>query len=255
MDRSFLSHAAVIAASRDFVCVRLLSYENKDEMAFLKTFGAGKSGEVENTVFCFLTPDGKKLLSRASRGPRGTAQQLSDTMNAIAKDFSVDKNKRLDLPVVANARLALNVAACDRQPLVVIQINDAGKRERLSAELAQLAWRPEFIGRFVFAVAEDRKELGFLSGAAPEAAVIIIEPDKYGMKGKTLASTVADASPTKLASTLKTALDRWQQPERNFWQHVKDGQKQSVFWETVTPVTDPMELRAREKGRKKSPQD
>src|ERR1019366_3502566 len=87
MDRSFLSDPAVIAASRDFVCVRLMSYENKDEAAFLKSFGASKSGELENTVYCILASDGKRTLIKATRGPRGEPARLAVTMIGIAKDF------------------------------------------------------------------------------------------------------------------------------------------------------------------------
>jgi hypothetical protein len=68
MDKSFLSDPDVIAASRKFICIRLLSYENKEEAAFLKTFNVGRNGDVENTVFCILSPDAKQRLSRASRG-------------------------------------------------------------------------------------------------------------------------------------------------------------------------------------------
>ena len=42
MDRSFLSRPEVIAASEAFVCVRLTSYENADEMAFLKDMFVGR---------------------------------------------------------------------------------------------------------------------------------------------------------------------------------------------------------------------
>ena len=36
MDRSYLSQQDVIAASRPFICVRLTTYESKEEGAFLK---------------------------------------------------------------------------------------------------------------------------------------------------------------------------------------------------------------------------
>ena len=47
----------------------LMSYESKEEAALLKSFGAGKSGEAENTLFCILGPDGKRLI-KATREPR-----------------------------------------------------------------------------------------------------------------------------------------------------------------------------------------
>ena len=65
MDRSFLSKPEVIAASRAFVCVRLTTYEDKEEGEFLTTFRVTCSGELENTVFTILSSDGKKQLARA----------------------------------------------------------------------------------------------------------------------------------------------------------------------------------------------
>jgi hypothetical protein len=252
MDRSFLSDPAVIAASREFVCVRLMSYENKEEMAYLKSIGAGKSGEAENTVLAMLAPDGNRLLTRASRGPRGEAGQLAETMTRLAKDFTPrqDGKHRPELPLVANLRLAINVAACDHQPLVVIQ----RANDQLAAP-SDLAWSPEFIGRFVYVLVKDRKELGLLDGAMPEATVFVVDPDTYGLKGKVLHQIDGELSARRLTQALTTGLAKFQRRMPNFWQHVKQGQSQGVFWETQTPVTDPMELRAREKGRKKPAQD
>src|SRR5438132_10035446 len=87
MDRSFLSQAPVIEASRHFVCVRLTTYENKEEGDFLKSFKVTRSGELENTVFTILSPDGKRQLARAARAARqtfGDAARMAETMNRLA---------------------------------------------------------------------------------------------------------------------------------------------------------------------------
>ena len=47
MDRSYLSDPAVVAASRSFVCVRLLTYENAREAELLRGIFRGRSGELE----------------------------------------------------------------------------------------------------------------------------------------------------------------------------------------------------------------
>ena len=173
-------------------------------------------------------------------------------MTRIAKDFPPKDAEvpRRALPLVANLRLAINVAACDRQPLIVLQAGDEAARKKLHEELAVLAWSPEFIGQFVY-VAASRKELGLIDGVRTEAAVFAVQPDTFGLKGKVLHQANADVSARRLADTLKTGLARFQRDDRSFWQHVKLGQQKGVFWQTLTPVTDPMELRAREKGRKK----
>ena len=38
MDRSYLSDPDVVSASRDFVCVRLVTFEDAEEMALLALF-------------------------------------------------------------------------------------------------------------------------------------------------------------------------------------------------------------------------
>src|SRR2546421_4231875 len=119
MDRSFLSQPEVIAASRKFVCIRLLSYENKNEAAYLKAICPTRSGELENTVVCMLSPDAKKMLSPAARGTQqlfGNAANMASSLNKVAETIE-SKPASLDLPEVANVRLGLDVAASDKQPL------------------------------------------------------------------------------------------------------------------------------------------
>src|SRR5437763_10373454 len=131
MDRSFLSKPEVIAASVRFVCVRLMSYEDADEMKFLKGVFTGRSGEAENTVFTVFSPDGKKTLVRAGRSTRQgyrDAADLAATMERVAKPFNAKDEGTAALPLVANVRLGVNVAACDNQPLVVLVGDDKSRQ-------------------------------------------------------------------------------------------------------------------------------
>src|SRR5438067_2964157 len=130
MDRSYLSKPEVIAAAREFVCVRLMTYEDPFEAEFLKSFRITRSGDVENTTFTILAPDGKKQLARASRSAKGAfrdAAQMAETMARIAKEHP-GKPSANDapppLPTVTTVRLAVDVAACDNQPLVVVFAED-----------------------------------------------------------------------------------------------------------------------------------
>jgi hypothetical protein len=43
----------------------------------------------------------------------------------------------------------------------------------------------------------------------------------------------------------------WQPEDKTFSNHVREGHKLGVFWQTQTPVTDPQEARARERGKRK----
>src|SRR5947209_8249 len=137
MDRSFLSDADVIAASRKFVCVRLTTYEDKAEADFLRSFQVTRSGELENTVFTILSPDGKRQLARASRSARqtfGDSERMAATMDRLCREFENRKSAQgqlPELPQVANVRLAINVAACDNQPLVILFAKDEKTRRKL----------------------------------------------------------------------------------------------------------------------------
>src|SRR5579884_168073 len=135
MDRSFLSRPEVIAASRKFVCVRLATYENKEEGEFLKSFHVTRSGELENTVFALLAPDGKQRLARASRSARqtfGDAGRMAEALDRIARQYPGKPAEGAPpLPAVANVRLAVDVASCDGLPLVVVFAPDEKQRRSL----------------------------------------------------------------------------------------------------------------------------
>jgi hypothetical protein len=251
MDRSFLSQAAVIEASRQFVCVRLLTYENEEEGIFLKSLFRTRSGELENTVFAVLAPDGKRVLVAAHRSARhefSDAGELADSLNRVARPFTDRKERReRALPLVANVRLALNVAACDSRPLVVILAEEAPARKRLEGTLVELAWSDRFIGQFVYVAAASTKDLSAIRGLEPGSGVIVVEPGRYGVDGKVLAQAAASASRDQLARVLREAAAACRPQTKSYPAHIQDGREQKIFWETATPVTDPMERRARER--------
>lgn len=56
MDRSFLFQPQVIPALRNFIRVRLATYEDETEAASLKAFTSTKSGELENNVLGIMAP-------------------------------------------------------------------------------------------------------------------------------------------------------------------------------------------------------
>jgi len=58
MDESFLSDTNIIRESRNFVCIRLATYEDSAEADYLRQVFSGRSGELDNTVFALMNPDG-----------------------------------------------------------------------------------------------------------------------------------------------------------------------------------------------------
>src|SRR5262249_14780832 len=153
------------------------------------------------------------------------------------------------LPRVSNLRLAIDVAACDNQPLVVLFGTDAAALKTLEQRLIPLAWRPPFLGRFIYVHTALAREIKELAGARVEAGVLVVQPDQFGLKGTVLAQIRADADRTELVECLQQGMTRHQRVAKDFGSHVGMGHQQGIFWETVIPVTDPMELKARERGR------
>ncbi len=256
MDRSFLSRAEVIAASRKFVCIRLTTYENQEESEFLKSLWVNRAGDLENTVFTLLSPDGKRPLVRPSRSMDhafADAGQMAETMDRIAGEYGKLRDAGTSvppLPLVNGVRLAVNVAACDNRPLLVVYAEDDAARKSLIEKVAPLAWSNEFIGRFVCVAAPSAKELGMMNGTV-KPGVLVVEPDAYGLKGMVLEQVGAGESAERIAESMRTGLSRHQRREKEFREHVQQGKQAGIFWETLLPVTDPWEKMARERGRER----
>ena len=62
------------------------------------------------------------------------------------------------LPYLADLRLALNVTAADRHPLVVVYSKSAEERNKMEHELSRVAWSDQFIGEAQYVSASDASE-------------------------------------------------------------------------------------------------
>jgi hypothetical protein len=245
MDRSFLSDPSVVAASREFVCARLLTYESAEEARFLESLFRGASGQLENTVFTFLDTDGRTPLTRAGRSPdhvfRGPAEeavkQMASSMKRMAADHLGDPSAARGVPWLVDLRRGLDVAACDLLPLVVVVAANGEARKKVEDALAPLAWSPAFIGRFEYAPAEPG-DLGKIDGARRQEGIVVVEPDAFGMKGKALAQS-ATAGPDDLKKALDAGLKAFQPKPKDSRRHIDEGRRAGVYWKTEIPVTDP----------------
>src|SRR5688572_17584766 len=122
MDRSFLFEPAVVAKSRDFVCIRLATYESASEAKVLTSVFTARSGVLENTVFAMLAPDGTTPLVRSGRMWReafGTPEEGIRRMGEFAAKYSGTAPVGGEVPWLVDLRRAMNVAACEIQPLEI----------------------------------------------------------------------------------------------------------------------------------------
>jgi hypothetical protein len=260
MDRSFLSVTPVVQASRRLVCIRTLTYENTAERDFQRSLFIGRSGDVENTTFCILSPDGKNPLTRVGRGVRQVFQspeQMAGWMNQAADYYDEERRKAglkpeslAALPLVETVRVGLNTAAADNLPLVVLYGKTPDEASRLEAAAADLAWKPEFIGRCAYASTTSAADLSEVESGAAKPGIFVIQPERFGLAGRTLARAEPSASPGQLAETLRQGLRAFRPRLLAGFEYLRAGQAAGVFWDTKLPVTDIQEAQARERTRR-----
>lgn len=261
MDRSFLADEHVIAASRKFVCIRLATYEDAEENKILAEIFS-RQGVLENTVFTLLSPDGKESLVTAGRSPAWAfggvsgpgineqpeiaIQRMAATMEAIALTFPGKEEvakQEASLPIIADLRLALNVSAADRQPLVAIYSPDTTQRETLTAELAKIAWSKPFIGKAQYVVVSDPAEFKQVSGFQPESGLVVIQPDTFGLKGQVIQQIDVTTKEIELPQILAEALRRHQPSQLTYDEHRRAGSQAGARWTSKTPNQEQAEGR------------
>lgn len=229
MDRSFLSQPEVVRASRKFVCIRLATYEDAQEARLLTSLFVGGSGQLENTTFAILSPDGQRPLVRSGRSPDFAFRDAADMatqMDQIARQFGVQPGPAGGLPALSDFRLAVNVAACENQLLLVLVRSEG--QSAWESRFRQLAWEPELRGRVVLCV----ERPGRLA-----SGLWILRPDTYGQKARALVRLDPDAR------HLVTQVCQWLKenslPAKDVRSHIAEGNRRGVYWQTKIPVTDP----------------
>lgn len=252
IDNGWLFHEDVIKASKDFVCIRLTSYESETEAAFV----AKLEGNPVNTVFAVLGPDGTPAIPMKGRG-RGPGELFSDTadmvkrMGEIAAKFPGRQVTGVPaLPVTLDARLGLAVASADLQPLVLVVAPDSAARSALEAKVASLAWSKEMRGRFAYASAATVTGLKLGGGRGLTSGVLVIEPDIFGMSGTIVKEVAAVDVDTKLAGSMRDTVASHVRATKSREQLRRMALKQGVFFETGLPVTGKKEAEDRENYRK-----
>ncbi len=268
MDRSFLSDANVVAASRDFVCIRLTTYEDQAEADFLRTIYVGKSGGLENTTFAILSADGKTKLTKTGRAPfheYRNSRSMAAGMQEIAKSNNVQPETMFTdtkLPFTKNLEIGLNVAASDGLPLVVIVAEDEKQLNALAGNALAAAWSKSVAGQFVYAAVLDQDQLKPITGRVTNSGtkqvadenwngILIVEPDQFGVSGKVLATLALDSDSEAIHKAFNEAIASYPHKVHDHQAHVKLGIELGLDWESEIPETDPESLRAKERARGK----
>ena len=259
MDRSFLTVDNVVKASRQFVCIRLATYEDQAEARFMKDLVRTRSGELENTVFGILSPDGRSSLARSGRGPHAfrTAAGLSSEMLRIAARYK-QKSKPLwtntQMPYVKSVELALNVAACDRLPAVIIVAPTQADREQIENQLLPAVWSEPYAGRFVYALASKQSQLKPITKSVFTPSILIVQPGVFGLTAEILQRVSSDQlrtdSATQTTSQKLTKICQNFEPQvMDYRTHINLGINLDIDWKTEIPVTDRQSIQAKQRSR------
>ena len=263
MDGSFLSTRATVEASRPFVCIRLATYENQDEVDFMKRLYGSYTGEIANTMFALLSPDGKARLSEADRSPaqvfggviqrrasqpgaaeqnKAAAARMVESMEVISLAYPGKEGAAggpQALPYLGDLRMAVNVAACDNQPLLVVYAEKLGELARLEKALQPIAWSKEIIGRTLYVPASDAAEYTrYIKGGKPLAGYALVAPEPYGRHATPLLAIDGETKPESVRQQLIAALALYNPPPKDFEKHEAEGLKAGIQWKPKTPITD-----------------
>jgi hypothetical protein len=263
MDGSFLSTRATVEASRPFVCIRLATYENQDEVDFMKRLYVSYTGEIANTMFALLSPDGETRLSEADRSPaqvfggviqrrasqpgaaeqnKAAAARMVESMEVISLAYPGKKGAAgapQALPYLGDLRMAVNVAACDNQPLVVVYAEKSAELAQLEKALQPIAWSKDVIGRALYVAVSDATEYArYIKGKKPAAGYALVAPEPYGRHATPLLAIDAATKPDRVRKQLIAALALYNPPPKDFEKHEAEGLKAGIKWRPKTPITD-----------------
>ena len=241
MDRSYLSDQAVVAASRGFVCARLLSFEDAEEAALMRRLMRGRG--LVNTVFTILDPSGQRPLVRPGRSPTGpykSGAAMAAAMRKISARYPGKPRiaaRDLGLPLLRDVRLALNVTECDAQQLVVLK-GDPEDTEKLEDLLCELCWSDELIGRFLYCRADDETEWAAVKGneKAPDVGLLVVQTRTYGLSGEVVGSAPAHVSAKKLKKLLVDAATSFSPRPVDTRRLRRRGRRDGVRWQPELPL-------------------
>ena len=215
----------MIEASRDFVCIRIESYESEENQEVVRSF---LNGRFANTAFCVLAPDGKKHLTRSGRSPRQVGLDIEEIV-ALAKNYR-PKGDVSDsrLPDYNSFKLALNVASADQKVLVLVA-GDSTEVANAEKRLRPIAWANDIIGRFEYDLETDINAWGkpLSKKGSHDNGIFLIKPDEFGLDGEVLARLPLDAPQADIATAMKRANSTYVETtnKKIYSEHVSEGRR------------------------------
>jgi len=147
-------------------------------------------------------------------------------------------------------RLALNVTAADRQPLIVVYSKSVEQRKKMEQELSKVAWSDQFIGEAQYVPASDASEFKAVKNFKATFGFFVIQPGTFGLTGEVIEIIDAATPAGKLAEPLAKALGKHKPSQLTYNQHRQAGTRAGARWQSATPNTDGLSRR----GGRRRPQ-
>jgi len=235
--------------------VRPNTYENEEEAEFMKTLFRARNDNLENTTFCLLAPDGETQLSRGGRSPSMVFGGIEGLMGELAKlterypARDKPRSARAVHPAQESVAMALNVAASDGLPLALLAGGTAAQRGKVLGPLAALAFSEALIGRLHHGIVEDAEGLASLTRGGGELELPehpelwLVRSDAFARGGEVVERYPLPADNPALWSALAGALaTAWEsalpRKAETAREHLREGQRAGIKWESELPVTD-----------------
>ena len=197
---------------------------------------------LHNTSFGILSSDGKRKLSRTGRSPGmvyGDAETFEAALREIAEKEETDAAPAIrSLPTLPDLRIALDVAAADLRPLVILY-TEGDDDDELGRAVETLAWSDDFIGRMRYVRLDGADALEGFESIELEPGISVVQAEAYGRSGEVLAHAGPDTSESTIAKALRKGLSRFDANAKDVRRHLREGERQGIAWESAIPVSDP----------------
>ncbi len=237
-----LSQKDFIEASKEFVCIRLETYESKETQDRIRDL---LQGSMQNTAFVVYAPDGKTKLTRSQRSPqfvlggRGSKDiaPVIDQMGEIADEYKVKGSANSAvLQDFDSFKQSLNVASAD-QRLLVFTVSPQNKMTRVRKSLQAVFNDPSVSGKFHFDIAGkgDVKWAEILKNVDAKTGIFIIKSDEFGQEGVVVKSLPLDTAASRLRAELLAANKQFAKLEKrkDYGKHVNQGRREGVKFENA----------------------
>lgn len=222
--------------SREFVCVRIDSYESEEHQKYVRTF---LDGRFENSAFCLLEPNGEDWLSRAGRGPEMVLGRRSapDRMAEVAALYppTVDVKQAI-VPDFHSVRQAMNVASADQRVLVLVHGSNESTQP-LRESLRAVVSDERIIGRFHFdfdSGDEWKKSISRLKG---NSGIALIRSGEFGLEGSVMHQLPLEADNSSVITALVAANKEFARTtaKKVYSDHVSKGRREGIYFEGAVP--------------------